>query len=88
MIKTEYFGKNGLGVDLYRTYSDENKMIRQIETGVIYDEAVDVGDPYDPEVDLGHESEKINYTYDETDIDIEQQEEIIEVLPEIEKEDN
>ena len=44
MIKTEYYGKNGLGVDLYRTYSDENKVIRQIETGVEYDEAIDAGD--------------------------------------------
>lgn len=67
MIKTEYYGKNGLGIDLYKTYSDENKIIRQIETGIEYNVAIDVGDKYDPIVDTGHESEKIRYTYDETD---------------------
>ena len=64
MIKTEYYGKNGLGVDLYRTYSDENKIIRQIETGFEYDEAIDVGD----------EDGNIRYTYDETEKDIEKEE--------------
>lgn len=61
MIKTEYYGKNGLGIDLYRTYSDRNKIIRQIETGIEYDEAIDVGD----------ENGNIKYTYEETDKDIE-----------------
>jgi hypothetical protein len=75
MIKTKYYGKNGLGVDLYRTYSDENKYILQIETGIEYDKAIDVGDEYDPKVDFGHESEKIRYTYDETNKDIEIEEE-------------
>lgn len=65
MIKTEYYGKNGLGVDLYRTYSDKNKMIRQIETGIEYDEAIDVAD----------ENGNIRYTYEETDKDIEREEE-------------
>lgn len=65
MIKTEYYGKNGLGVDLYRTYSDENKMIRQIETGIEYDEAIDVAD----------ENGNIRYTYEETNKDIEREEE-------------
>lgn len=64
MIKNEYYGKNGLGVDLYKTYSDENKMIRQIETGIEYDEAIDVGD----------ENGNIRYTYEETDKDIEREE--------------
>ena len=75
MIKTEYYGKNGLGVDLYRTFSDINKIIRQNETGIEYDESIDVGDEYDPKVDFGHESEKIRYTYEETDKDIEREEE-------------
>lgn len=61
MVKTEYYGKNGLDKDLYRTYSDENKIIRQIETGNEYDEAIDVGD----------ENGNIKYTYEETDKDIE-----------------
>lgn len=61
MIKTEYYGKNGLGIDLYRTYSDENKYILQIETGNEYDEAVDVAD----------ENGNIRYTYEETEKDVE-----------------
>lgn len=61
MIKIEYYGKNGLGVDLYKTYSDENKIIRQIETGIEYEEVIDVGD----------ENGNIKYTYEETDKDIE-----------------
>ena len=65
MIKTEYYGKNGLEVDLYRTYSDQNKIIRQIETGNEYDEAIDVGD----------ENGDIKYTYEETEKDIEIDEE-------------
>lgn len=65
MIKTEYYGKNGLGVDLYKTYSDENKIIRQIETGIEYDEAIDVAD----------ENGNIRYTYEETDKEIEREEE-------------
>lgn len=65
MIKTEYYGKNGLGVDLYKTYSDENKYILQIETGIEYDEAIDVAD----------ENGNIRYTYEETNKDIEREEE-------------
>lgn len=61
MIKTDYVGKNGLNKDLYKTYSDENKVIRQIETGNEYDEAIDVAD----------ENGKIAYTYEETDKEIE-----------------
>jgi hypothetical protein len=66
VIKTEYYGKNGLGIDLYKTYSDENKIIRQIETGIEYDEAIDVAD----------ENGNIRYTYEETNKDIEIKEEI------------
>ena len=65
MIKTEYIGKNGLGIDLYKTYSDENKIIRQIETGIEYEEAIDIAD----------ENGNIRYTYEETDKDIEREEE-------------
>jgi hypothetical protein len=63
MIKTEYYGKNGLGVDLYRAYSDENKYILQIETGIEYDEAIDVAD----------ENGNIRYTYEETNKEIEKE---------------
>ena len=41
------------GVKLYRTYSDENFKILQVETGNVYDEAIDI--------------ETSNYTYEETD---------------------
>ena len=57
MIVREYFDMRFDGVALYRTYSDANLRIRQVETGVIYDEAIDVdGAPY---------------TYEETDEAIE-----------------
>ena len=64
MIKCDYYGKNGLEQYLYRTYSDSNKVIRQVETGNEYDEAIDVVD----------ENGKIAYTYEETDKDIEVEE--------------
>lgn len=54
MIKHEYYKtRKKDGVKLYRTYSDENYKIRQIETGIIYEEAIDV--------------ENSEYTYEETD---------------------
>lgn len=59
MIKTEKITRED-GVELIRTYSDENFKIRQVETGILYDEAVDV--------DNG------KYTYAETDINPESEE--------------
>lgn len=59
MIKTEFY-KREEDTDLYRTYSDKNKMIRQIETGYEYEEAIDVAD----------ENGNIRFTYEETDKDI------------------
>lgn len=59
MIKTEFYKKEE-DTDLYRTYSDENKMIRQIETGYEYEEAIDVAD----------ENGNIRFTYEETEKDI------------------
>lgn len=59
MKAKEMFEKEGFykirkdGVNLYKTYSDENFRIKQIETGNIYDEAIDV--------------ENANYTYIETE---------------------
>ena len=53
MIVKEFFKTRFDGVNLYRTYSDENFYIRQVETGNIYSEAVDVEDA--------------SYTYEETD---------------------
>ena len=42
MIKKEFYKKRKDGVNLYRTYSDENYKIIQNETGNIFDEAIDV----------------------------------------------
>lgn len=49
MLKTKILDNN-----LIRHYSDENFKIKQIETGIIYDEAIDVM--------------PCRYTYEETDI--------------------
>lgn len=48
-------------VDLVRTYSDAGMMIRQDETGYLYEEAID--------------PDYMNRTYTETDIPIEKEEE-------------
>lgn len=42
MIKQEYYMTRNDGVKLYKTYSTKNKMIKQLETGIEYAEAVDV----------------------------------------------
>ena len=65
MIKTEYYGENGLGSNLYRTNSDEKKYIKQVETNIVYSEAIDVAD----------ENGNINYTYEETEKYIEEEKE-------------
>ena len=41
-IQKELFGENADGVKLYRTFSDENRKILQVETGIIFDDAVDI----------------------------------------------
>ena len=53
MIEKELFKVRNVGVKLYRTYSSEGFKIKQLETDVIYDEAIDIQDS--------------NYTYIETD---------------------
>ena len=57
MIVNEFYKKRKDGIKLYRTYSDEDYKIKQVETEQIYDEAIDVEDK--------------KYTYIETDIKIE-----------------
>ena len=57
MIIKEFYKKRSDGVNLYRTYSDSNLMIRQVETGDVYTEAIDV--------------ENAAYTYEETETPIE-----------------
>ena len=54
MIKTEEYMTRSDGVKLIRTYSDAGFQIRQDQTGIVYDEAIDV--------------ENSGYTYIETDI--------------------
>ena len=56
MIIKEFYKKRSDGVNLYRTYSDSKLMIRQVETGNVYAEAIDV--------------ENAAYTYEETDMSI------------------
>ncbi len=47
MIQREFYTQRKDGVKLYRTYSDAGMMIRQNETGLEYDETIDVeGAPY------------------------------------------
>lgn len=58
MIVREFLETRSDGIRLYRTYSDNNLRIRQVETGAIYDEAIDV--------------EGAPYTYEETDEKIEE----------------
>lgn len=62
MIIKEHLLTRSDGVNLYRTYSDQNKIILQVETGCEYSEAIDV--------------EFAPYTYVETDKDIESEEEV------------
>lgn len=52
MVKKEYHSTRTDGVKLYKTYSTENFKLRQVETGHIYDTAIDV--------------ENAPYTYEET----------------------
>ena len=65
MIKTEFFMKRSDNVILVKTYSTENKYIKQIETGLEYDEAVDIGEK------IGEDYKPTRYTYEETDKEIE-----------------
>lgn len=56
MIKIELYSEKDDKDKLYRIYSDEGYKIKQVETGIIYAEAID--------------TEKTNYTYEETNIKI------------------
>ena len=57
IVALEYYTEDGRL--LIRTKSDRNMKIRQDQTGILYDEAIDVSD---------------HYTYTETDIPIESEE--------------
>lgn len=60
MIVKEFYLTREDGIKLFRTYSDQDFYIKQIETGAIYDNAVDI--------------ESSTFTYEETDKMIERQE--------------
>lgn len=62
MIVKEFYKERKDGIRLYRTYSNKGYKIRQEETGIIYDEAIDV--------------ENSNYTYIETEEKIQNESEI------------
>ena len=72
MIKCDCLTTRSDGVILAKTYSTENKYIRQVETGIEYTEAVDVGilenDVYKAKL----------YTYVETDKEISNEEPSVE----------
>ena len=59
MLKREFYKTRKDGVNLYKSYSDENFYIKQIETGIEYMEAIDVEDAL--------------YTYEETNKKIEEE---------------
>ena len=62
MIVREFLMTREDGVSLYKTYSDKGFNIKQIETGFVYGEAVDV--------------EGALYTYEELETNIENNDEI------------
>ena len=48
MIVREFYTQRKDGVNLYRTYSDENKYIKKVGTEEEYSEAIDIeGAPYE-----------------------------------------
>ena len=59
MIKKEFYKTRNDGVNLYKTYSDSNYLIKQVETNSLYQEAIDI--------------ENASYTYEETDTLIEEE---------------
>ena len=63
MIVREFYRTREDGVNLFRTYSDENKYIRKVGTNEEYSEAIDI--------------EGAPYVYEETDRVIERYEEPI-----------
>ena len=78
MIKTEFYMKRTDGVILVRTYSTENKYIRQVETGLEYIEAIDIGEK------VGEDYKPSKYAYEETDKEIQVEKEIpVEVEKEL-----
>ena len=69
MIKCDYLTTRADGVILVKTYSTDNKFIKQVETGLEYDGAIDIGER------VGDGYRPVKYTYVETDESIEELEE-------------
>lgn len=44
MVIKEFFKTREDGVNLYRRYSDKGVMLRQVETGILYSEPIDIED--------------------------------------------
>lgn len=57
MIKIEFYQTRKDGVNLYKTYSDENYYIQKVGTDEVYSEAIDI--------------EGSGFSYEETDEKIE-----------------
>ena len=57
MVRTDFYTERKDGVKLYRTYSDNNLIIKKDGTNELYSEAIDI--------------RNIGFTYTETDIPIE-----------------
>ena len=72
MIITEFYKTRKDGVNLVHIYSDQGVQIRQIDTGILYEDVIDP------------ESNPLNHSYEETNIPIEEQEltseEALEIL--------
>ena len=65
MIQREFYADREDGVNLFRTYSDNNKYIRKVGTNEEYSEAIDV--------------ENAKWTYEETDREIERMEDELDM---------
>ena len=67
MLKRSFYKTRNDGVNLYRNYSDEGFLIKQIETGQLYQEAIDVEDAsYTYEEMKEKIEDSSSYTYEET----------------------
>lgn len=66
MIVREFYKTRDDGVNLYRHCSDKDVMLRQIETGILYGEPIDIEDA--------------PFTYEETDVLIETHEHQLDEL--------
>lgn len=66
MIKRDFYKTRNDGVNLYRTYSDENYKILQVQTNQVFDEAIDVEDSDYVYVETEEKIEEVNNEEDQT----------------------